>query len=266
METPIQNRRDLYNMALIYLTLAHGADQDLDDVEIMTITERLGSWQSHDISQGTVLSAIKEALEDYMQSDINQRIDQAINDLGEHLSLQQRKLILEDLMEVAKADNRVVAEEADFLGEIAAAWDMHPENTEDHSLWSILGTSDGSDWTPIHDLALVYLTLAHDTDDTLSSSEIEAILDKLSEWLPDANEADLMGILRQALSTYAQPTDDELGRFARAIYAVKQVVPEHQHAALVADLEYIANADGVLLDKEKRLITALREAWEIAAT
>lgn len=259
MESPSPERLLLRDIALIYLALAHSTDSTLDDIEIESIAGRLRSWQSSEIVQGTPLSAIKEALEVYTHDEAESRVEQAIRHLTIALTREQRSVLLDDLMTIAHSDDRLLHEEAGFIGRIAAAWNVHPEASAP-TLWNILSTEDDEGWTPVHDLAVVYLALAYDTDQVLSSTEIEAIMDKLHEWLPDADEATLLGVLREAMSAYAGSFADE-GRVAQSVQAIQAVVPAHQRPALLDDLYHVASADGVVLDAERRWIAELANAW-----
>ncbi len=127
--------------------------------------------------------------------------------------------------------------------------------------WSILGgTADESgSWSPVHDLALIYVTLAHRPDDDLSSEEILAIATKLNEWVPDAQEDDVLRVVQDALSVYVQGPDKRM--FTEAVESIRSTVPKHQLAALLEDLTYVADADGRRLSEEEKMIDQLTRAW-----
>ncbi|NBC18526.1 MAG: hypothetical protein GVY18_14565 [Bacteroidetes bacterium] len=253
----------LSHLALIYLALAHGADEALDDAEVDLIAERLRHWQDQDVGQGTVLGALKEALERYAESGRrSHHLDAAIQAVRDCLPDDARRRLLQDLMDLARADDRVVFGEAQLLGRLAHAWDIL-STTTDARLWNVLNEADEDGWTPVHDLAVTYVALAHATDDRLSSDEIDAIQSRLAEWLPEADSTVLLGVLREALSAYGQ-ADDPQAQFRRSVEAVRRVMPRHQRAALLIDLYHVAKADGVLLDAEQAVIDDLSEAWGIA--
>lgn len=254
----------LSQLALIYIELAHGADATLDDVEVDLITERLRVWQDHDGWQGTVLSAIKEALEYYANEAARERyLEAAIRSIRDGLPDEMRQRVLDDLMDLAQADDRLVFEEAQFLGYLAHAWDILGRAAPS-GLWNVLDTeSEEHEWTPVHDLAVTYLALARATDDRLSSAEIEAIQSRLGEWLPEADDTILLGVLRQALSAYVQASDPK-ARFQQSVEAIQRVMQRHQRAALLIDLYHVAKADGTLLEAEQAMIDYLSEAWSLA--
>ena len=60
----------------------------------------------------------------------------------------------------------------------------------------------GTRWSVLHDLAYIYLVLAHATDHDLSAREKQVILDKLREWEPST--ADVRATLDAALARYAE--------------------------------------------------------------
>lgn len=263
MERLNNSRPVLRDLALIYIALAHSTDEQLDEVEVDAIAQRLHAWQA-EVKEETVLSAIKDALEEYLQRDARQEVQAAVVNVREAIPQDLRQFIVDDLVGIAMADGRFIHEESSFIGEIAQAWGVHmtaPSDGESRP-WSLLtqrGEDDG--WTALHDLALIYLTLAHQTDDDLSTSEMEAIARKLNEWLPDAAEEAVLQIVQEAISVYAQGPDERV--FTDSVASVRKYVPEHQRAALLADLHYVANADGVVLDEEAEMIGRLATAWEI---
>ena len=258
MENP---KRVLRDLALIYIALAHGADQNLDDAEMDIIARRLQEVQAG-VSQGTVLRAVKEALDDYTQDDTSHRIDEAVQRLRVAVPQSLRRRVLRDLTEIGKADDKFLYEEAQYIGELVAAWKVNVTDlaAEPATTWSILGTSvEDDDWTPIHDLVLIYLTLAHRTDATLSRVEVDAIKKKIGEWMPNADEETVRRILHDVMYVYQE---EDARTFDEAVMAVKAAVPAYQRTAVLDDLWYIANADGVLLVEERVMIEALAEAWD----
>ena len=56
--------------------------------------------------------------------------------------------------------------------------------------------------------------------------------------------------------------DEDERTFDEAVEAVKASVPAFQLNAVLDDLRYIANADGVLLVEERVMIEKLADAWD----
>lgn len=259
MEALSQQHRILRHLALIYLALAHGTDQDLNDAELNVMARRLQDLQAG-ISEGTVLGAIKDALADYTRPDNADRIKAAIHFVAEWVPPSMQRRVLDDLSELARADGKVLYAEAQFLGRLEKAWHLTATNTT--GTWSIFRSSSADEtWTPVHDLALVYITLAHQTDQQLSDQELRMIKRRMSEWVPDADVTTLDTMLRTALDAYGRQTGGHT--FANAVSTLRAVVPTHQQEAVLKDLRYIANADGVMLVEERVMIEALAEAWSM---
>ncbi len=260
MESPPHDAPLLRDLALLYIALAFGADQDLNGAEVDVIARRLQEAQAN-LAQGTVLRAIKDALEDFTQPDGPERIERAARHLCAAVPPALRRRILQDLTDIGKADDRFLYAEADFIGRLAAAWQIEPDAPASGVAWSIFaGSYEAGAWTPLHDLALLYVTLAHRTDGDLSRPEIRAITEKIGEWMPDADAETLRRILHEVLRVYERQPEGR--RFEDAVEAVRKAVPPHQRAAVLDDLRYIAEADGVVLVEERVMIEALAKAWE----
>ena len=237
MESP---KRVLRDLALIYIALAHGTDQNLDDAEMEIIVRRLQEVQAG-VSQGTVLRAVKEALDDYTQDDARRRVDEAVQRLRVAVPQSLRRRILLDITEIGKADHKFLYKEAQYIGELIAAWKVNLTDlvAESATMWSILGPGAGDDgWTPVHDLMLIYVTLAHGADLTLSREEVEAIREKLGEWLPNADQGTVRRVLHDVMRVYQ---DEHERTFDEAVEAVKATVPAYQREAIL-EISHFAEA------------------------
>ena len=263
MEAQGKNQSILRDLALIYIALAHGTDQDLSEPEVQMISQRLRGWQTQ-ATEETVLSAIKDALEDYTHERAQTEVERAVGRVRDELELEFRQAIVDDLTEIALSDDKFLYAEGSFIGDLARAWDVHVTDQETQP-WSVLnGNGNGNDhdgWTPVHDLALVYLEIVHGTDEDIRESEVDAIAQKIREWLPDSNEADVMKVVRDAMEAYVQGPDKRL--FEESVDTLKKVVPVHQRPALLADLNYVARADGAVSTKEQAMVEMLASSWDI---
>lgn len=262
MDITDKERQKLHDLALIYLALAHSTDEDLSDQEIDVIASRLREWEH--VQTETVLAAIKQALEEYMRDDADKRVRNAIKQIRNSIPEEKRQDMLDDMMEIAMADGKFLHKESSFIGDLARAWGLHPDgDTPDGSLsWSLLNRDNqNGQWTPAHDLSLIYLTLAQKTDGELKSEEVETITDKLCEWLPDARREDVAELIRETMSVYVQGPDERL--FNESVLAISQTIPDHQRLALLEDMKSVAEADGELHEEERRLIERLSHAWNL---
>ncbi len=272
MEAQGKTRSILRDIALIYIALAHSTDQDLSEPEVTTISERLRAWQT-EATEETVLSAIKDALEDYTHERAQNGLESAITRVRNDVDQEKRRMILEDLTDIALADDKFLYSEGSFIGELARAWEVQVEVEGNGARsWSVLNghgqgsengnAENGSSWTAVHDLALVYLELAHGTDEDIVDSEVDAIAQKINEWLPDAERSQILQVVREAMHAYVQGPDKRL--FDDSVDTLKNVVPTHQRAALLADLNYVASADGGITEREQQMIDRLTQAWDVS--
>ena len=260
MDSLAQGENVLRDLALLYIALAHGTDQKLDPIEMDLVAQRLQDLQAG-VGQGTVLHAIKEALDAYTQEDVQARIDEAIEHLRQAVPPSLQARIIKDLTDIGKADDAFLYAEATFIGKLAEAWKLNARGAaHSEEAWSIFMAQHGAaGWTPIHDLALIYVTLAHRTDKVLHRREVDAILEKIGEWMPGASSERLRQVWDEVLHTYEEQPEGRM--LEDAVEAVSTTVPAHQRPAVLADLQYIAQADGVLLVEERVLIEQLARAW-----
>lgn len=125
------------------------------------------------------------------------------------------------------------------------------------------------DWGVLHDLAYIFLVLAQGTDDDLTETEVQVMLNKLREWKPGDAPADVLTVLETARNAYGSKhgygRSDEEERLRTAIASVRQSLPRAQRMAALNDLVKIANADGVFLDNEEDLINHLLTLWDVDA-
>lgn len=262
METESGENRVMHELAYIYIALAHGTDADLSEEEIDRIATSLRGWES-DTAQ-TVTSALKQALGDYIDDGSSERLDRAVAVVREAFPLNRRRDLMDDLMEIALADDRFLYRESSFIDRVRKGLGvMLDDEMAEGNAWSIIGRPDESNqsWSPVHDLALIYVTLAHRSDADLADEEIEAIAVKLNEWVPELREDEVLRVVQDALSVYVQGPDKRM--FTEAVESVGQRIPRHQLSALLSDLTFVAGADGQVLDQEQKLIEQLSRAWSI---
>jgi tellurite resistance protein len=117
--------------------------------------------------------------------------------------------------------------------------------------------------TPLADLALLTLVVAHGTDADLDPRETRAIVEELARIAgalgSDAHSgADLMGLVEGALEAYGdvrvRGLDEVVGRLRETL---SPRLLARVHAALVA----VAAADGVVRTTEGAFLRHLAHAW-----
>ena len=122
-------------------------------------------------------------------------------------------------------------------------------------------TQGNDTWTRAHDLALIFTALGYGSDKNLADSEIDSIKKALSEWRPQDSADEIQEIVMEAIAVILEgDADDEV---ARSIRSLKEALTIDQRRKALEDAMHIAEADGVLLDTERTLITVLAEIWEI---
>ena len=119
-------------------------------------------------------------------------------------------------------------------------------------------------WTHIHDIALVFLTLAYSTDSHLSDEEVDAISSAVHKWKPELNDHDVHEIVLEAASVFFE--SDAEKEFVQSVRAIGEALRVEQRREVLEDVMRIAEADGVLLNSEQNLLSILASAWDIKAT
>ena len=253
-QTSAVSESTLLGIAHLHLTMAHSTDGYLSDAELEAITEHLSTRYTPG-SRARVQEVVMQALAQYLEQERTMsRSEEIALELCKELSQDVRAGVLEDLFHVAQADGIVLERERRLLAALAECWGLPTPARR---------PSEQADvrWSVLHDLAYVYLVLAHATDHDLSERETQVILEKLREW--QSGTSDVKATLNMALERYAQGVDE--ANLHASIQAVREGLPEAQRMAALNDLVEIANADGVFLDNEEDLINHLVAAWDVGA-
>lgn len=248
-----------HDLALVYIALAYGTDHDLSDEELNALTRALSAWD--DFFAEDVREVVLEALAVYLEGTPGVEVARTIQSLAQTLSPMQRRQALQDVMRIAEADGILLSSEQSLISALAGAW--HVKALEQHLLDQTTANIEALPaWSLLHDLSLVYVILAHSTDDDLSDAELQAITERLHEWQPDLEEADTRQVLADVLQFYAEePGEKALGR---SIGAIKEALPAIQRLVVLDDLHYIARADGDLGSHARDMIASLAQAWEVS--
>lgn len=113
----------------------------------------------------------------------------------------------------------------------------------------------------LHDLALLYLALAHGTDEELHPHETRTIAARLRSWQPDKDPALIDHVIREATLTYLDGTSEE--RLRDAIAVLKKTLPQDVRSRILHDLSEIARADGAFLREEHLFIQQIAQEWDL---
>ena len=113
----------MHDLALLFLSLLHGADADLDANEVKAQRQRLKRW-----FPAARPEQIQHTLDDvmlvYLGSGRDQMVQTAAEALRQTLTPEQRLGILNDLADLASADGEVVPGEVAFIQQLAAYWHL----------------------------------------------------------------------------------------------------------------------------------------------
>ena len=113
----------------------------------------------------------------------------------------------------------------------------------------------------LHDMALLYLGLAHGADGSLDPEETHEIAAKLRRWQPDKDPALIDHVMREASLSYMNGPNVET--VEEAVGTLKEALPEDVRAAVLRDLADIARADGYFAAGESDFINSLAQAWRL---
>lgn len=246
-----------HDLALIFIALAYGTDEDLTPEELATITDILQEWREGlpaDGAQDIVMEAVAVFMDDRVE------VARSIEALRTDLSADQRRQALADVVRIAEADGVLLGAEQDLIKRLATAWDLRDMG---RTLLEASGArhQDVPGWTYLHDIALMYVILAHSTDSQLSDSEITAMVERLRDWQPELSEEEVRQVLRRALGYYA----DEPGQEAlqHSVESLRHQLSTVHRLVLLDDLAYIAGADGAINELEEEMLAHLAQAWEV---
>ena len=121
--------------------------------------------------------------------------------------------------------------------------------------------SGGHEWTPLHDLALLYLALVHGADAEISPGEMEVMATKLKDWYPDADGAQLSRVTEDVMLMYVSESGHQM--LETSVASLNEHLQKGQRIAVLNDLAEIASADGTLAPGEVSFIQELAMHWGV---
>lgn len=126
--------------------------------------------------------------------------------------------------------------------------------------WPLTPDMDTSNWTTTHDLAVVYIALAYGTDHDLSDGELLVLTEALQAW-EDLEASAIQEIIVEAATLFVE--SDAEAEVQRAMKELRTTLTPQERRDTVRYLIRIAEADGVLLEREQGFIHTLAEAWSL---
>jgi uncharacterized tellurite resistance protein B-like protein len=248
-----------HDLTLIFLALGYSTDRQLSDEEIDAIASALARWKPS-ADRAEINEIVLESVAVFLESDPEAEVLHSVRALGEALSLEKRQEALEDIMRIAEADGVLLNAEQNLLSILADVWGIRA--TKDRlMLQSTAAEEQHPDWSLLHDLAMIYLMVAHGGDGSLTPPELEAIRERLSDWSPDSDEDGITTVLRAALQFFG--SDPTTGELTSSVEAVARYLPKAQLLVVLNDVVEIARTDGELVREEREMIESLSGAWGI---
>lgn len=149
------------------------------------------------------------------------------------------------LLELTSTDDGASPEEAPALGDPAS--DVLHDN--------------GSRWSSLHELALIYLALTYSTRNEERAADVDTIQIILETWYPDASQDRIARVLNDATLVFIGRGREQL--LSVSVASLRRSMPRDQRIAVFSDLVDIALAEGNLLPDEASFIERLAREWDI---
>ncbi len=123
------------------------------------------------------------------------------------------------------------------------------------------GSSGPSEWSVLHDVALLYLALAHGTDLDIDPAEQVTMVEKLKIRYPDVGLWRVRQILQEVMLTYLGEHSRQMVEAAMA--SIKASMSKEERIGVLNDLAELATADGTIVPGEVSFIQQLASYWEV---
>jgi uncharacterized tellurite resistance protein B-like protein len=251
----------LPDLATLYVAAAIHPDGKLSEPERHQVIDRIGALFGEDAGAHTAEDAVWSTVESFpaAHNDQVQVIRHVSQSLAAILSDESKIRVMGDLQAIAQSEGVVKESARAFMDVLASVWHIEAPVVA-QPIGASYSSSDAQ-WSVAHDLALVYLGLAHGADDELSRSEVNVMLRTLKVWLPSMEDDCILDVLREAMERYASGSREAL--VESAVTGLRDGLTADQRRKALADLIRIANADGVFLDDEEDLIIRLQREWGV---
>ncbi len=109
-DLPTTSRKNVQDLALIFIALAYGADSELTDTEVESLTAAIGRWRPDD-EPDDIREVVIGALAVFEEDQIGDEVMSAIESLDKELDLESKQRALEDTMLIAEADGLLLSSE-----------------------------------------------------------------------------------------------------------------------------------------------------------
>lgn len=256
---PSRDWTTAHDLAIVYIALAYGTDHELDDDELETLADALRDWNPG--GTVSVREVIIEAAAAFLEGNATVEVQDAVRRIGAELSASEQRDTLRNVVRIAEADGVLLEREQGLIHTLAEAWSLKHLSSELVADTSAVVQRRGEDWGLIHELAFLYVLVAHSADNELHTEKIETILDRLQEWQPNLSEEGVRDVLRHALQVYADQPNRSL--IQDSVEALKDALPSVQRLTVLDDLYAVVQSNGGITSNERELILSLARAWDV---
>lgn len=115
-----------HDLALVYLALMHGADDEIDPSEDEVMVDRLADWLP-ELDEAHLRAVTEEVMLMYVSQAGHEMLSTSVETLQRALSKPQRVAVLNDLAEIAGADGVLYEGEVSFIQQLARHWDLEDD-------------------------------------------------------------------------------------------------------------------------------------------
>ncbi|MEF8864859.1 MAG: TerB family tellurite resistance protein [Salinibacter sp.] len=248
-----------HDLAVVYIALAYGTDHELSDEELKILKSALQAWKSMD--EPAVQDLIVEAATVFTEREAETEFRRAVEELEGALSLEERRDTIRHLIRIAEADGVLLEREQGLIHTLAEAWSLKALSEDLLENTSAVVQRRGEDWGLIHELAFLYILVAHAAGDDLSADTVDVMVERLQEWQPERSTEELRDVVRRALQVYAEQPQEDL--IYDSVEALKEALSSTHRLTVLDDLHTVARAGGPLTRAERDLITSLAQAWDV---
>ena len=119
-------------------------------------------------------------------------------------------------------------------------------------------------WTPLHDVALLFLSLTHGADAQLDEREVEVQRERLRQWFPAAAPEKVQKAMHEVMLAYIGSARDQMVQTSAE--SLRQSLTPQQRLGILNDLADLASADGVMAPGEVAFIQQLAAYWNTTFT
>lgn len=247
-----------HDLALIFWYLLYAQNRTSSDREQQILIETLQGWEGAPSDEDALKEVVLEALAVYSEKDERENaITEALRNLYENLSLDERHRAIESAIRIAEADGLLMLTERRTIQRIADAWEV------DRYAQALIDLTrpQEDDWSLLHDVGALFIILAHATDNDLSGDEIAVMVRRLMAWAPRLEEEDVRQVLRQVVRWYGEQPDEQA--LSNVVRSVRENLSSVQRLMVMSDLYEIAQADNTLLDEERTMLASFMRALDV---